>query len=645
VKDEGNDHGKDPLDRRTSKDRSKKESIVVKTSATAQIPNAVSPPTTGPQHTAWSSLEHLYRISKVLAELTNVDQTVADVLAVMTNILPLRSAVLIHETEGHIQMVPWNAKGVSEGRMRTAKKHAMASYEYFSGVTTTLEADPAALDEAVLAPQLTADKKNFIAIPLVVGRSAIFGVLQLESPTAFNESDLIFLNAIANQLAVALDRHFAREREMFARAQAEEAERRMRFLAEAGRILASSLDHQATWESMAQLATCSTTADLCIADLCIIDLPERGPSAAQRTIVLSPDLRKWMTEKEVTEALAEVMSGVARTGQSAIYPEVWSKKIERLPANRDTKTIDVLPLKSYMCVPLELEGTIIGTLTVGWSGPGHIYSAPDLALLHDLVLRVVLAFVRARLYRSAIAAIRNRDDLVSIVSHDLRAPLAVILGFTNVFLRTVRPGEPVSCDPKHIEAIQRSATQMTRLIEDLLSMASIEAEQVLIDRQSNAVGPLIQEALELMQPLARRKDIRLTGEVPDDIQPIFADRERTMQVFANLIGNAIKFSPAGGAISVRAAQIEGCIQFSVEDAGPGIPEDQLARIFDRFWRAPGTEVMGTGLGLFIVKGIVDAHAGEVWATSKVGVGTTFFFTLPFFVQRPAESTPNVRFDR
>jgi signal transduction histidine kinase len=613
--------------------KGKDQKKIVETSATAQMPKAVSPPTTGPQHTAWSRLEHLYRISKVLAELKNVDQTVSDVLAVLTNILPLRSAVLIHETGGRLHVVPWNAKGGSESRMRTAQKHAMASYEYFSGAIATFQG-PAALDEAVLEPRSKADKKNFIALPLAVGRSAVFGVLQLEGATAFNESDLIFLNAIANQVAVALDRHQAKEREMSARAQAEEAERRMRFLAEAGRILASSLDHQATWESMAQLAT-SSTAGLSIADLCIIDLLEQGESASQRVISLSPSLRERITERDVTDALKDVMSKVAQTGQSIIYPEIWPGKAESLPPTGDSKTTDALPLESYMCVPLELDGITSGTLTVGWAGHGPTYGAPDLALLHDLVLRVVLSFVRGRLYRSAVAAIRNRDDLLSIVSHDLRAPLAVILGFTNVFLRTVQPGEPASCDPKHIEAIRRSAMQMSRLIEDLLSTASIESEQVLIERQSNAVGPLINEALELMQPLATRKDIRLTTEGSDSLPPIFADRERTMQVFANLIGNAIKFSPAGSAISVRAAQVENCVQFSVEDAGPGIPQDQLARIFDRFWRAPGTEGKGTGLGLFIVKGVVEAHAGKVWATSNVGAGTTFFFTLPVFVPKSA----------
>jgi signal transduction histidine kinase len=172
---------------------------------------------------------------------------------------------------------------------------------------------------------------------------------------------------------------------------------------------------------------------------------------------------------------------------------------------------------------------------------------------------------------------------------------------------------------------------MSRLIEDLLSTASIESEHVLIDRQLNSVGPLIKDALELMQPLATRKDIQFTIEVAESLPPILADRERTMQVFANLIGNAIKFSPFGGTISVRAARFEEYVQFSLEDAGPGIPENQLARIFDRFWQAPGSTGKGSGLGLFIVKGIVEAHAGKVWAASEVGTGTTLFFTLPVSV--------------
>src|SRR2546427_3492991 len=240
--DEENDQKKDSLERRSSKKGPSEKTVVVASSSEAQMPKAVSLATAGPQHTAWSRLDHLYRISKILAELTSVDQTVEQVLAVMTNIQPLRTAILIHGTGGRIQTVLWSAEGVSERKKVAATKHAMASYKYFAGVTPTLAVGPAVVDEAMPEPQSRMERKNFIAIPLVVGRQAIFGALQLEGPTAFNEADLIFLNAIANQLAVALDRHYARQREMFARAQAEEAQRRMRFLAEAGKILASSLD-------------------------------------------------------------------------------------------------------------------------------------------------------------------------------------------------------------------------------------------------------------------------------------------------------------------------------------------------------------------------------------------------------------------
>src|ERR1051326_1245593 len=135
-KDEENDQEKDSLERRSSKQgRPTEKKIVAASSSDVRMPKAVSPPTTGPQHTAWSRLEHLYRISKILAELSDVDQTVEQVLAVMINIQPLRSAVLIHGTEGHIKTVLWSAEDVSERKRLAAKKHAMASYEYFAGVS------------------------------------------------------------------------------------------------------------------------------------------------------------------------------------------------------------------------------------------------------------------------------------------------------------------------------------------------------------------------------------------------------------------------------------------------------------------------------------------------------------------------------
>ncbi|PYS47487.1 MAG: hypothetical protein DMG13_27790 [Acidobacteria bacterium] len=161
----------------------------------------------------------------------------------------------------------------------------------------------------------------------------------------------------------------------------------------------------------------------------------------------------------------------------------------------------------------------------------------------------------------------------------------------------------------------------------LLATASIEARNLLADRDRCPVSPLVHEAMELMQPLTIRKEVQLKSELPAHIAPVFVDRDRIMQVFINLIDNAIKFSKPGGSIAVRAEEFGNHVRFSIEDAGAGIQEDQSAHIFDRFWPTPGAG-KGAGLGLFIVKGIVEAHGGKAWVQSKVGVGSTFFFTLP-----------------
>jgi signal transduction histidine kinase len=128
--------------------------------------------------------------------------------------------------------------------------------------------------------------------------------------------------------------------------------------------------------------------------------------------------------------------------------------------------------------------------------------------------------------------------------------------------------------------------------------------------------------------LAISKGLQLKSELPTDLYAVFVDRHRILQVFANLIGNAIKFTPSGGTITVRAEQFEEDIQFSVEDTGPGIPKEEIPHLFDRFWQARKTARLGTGLGLFIVKGIVEGHGGRIWVESELGVGSRFHFTLP-----------------
>ncbi|MGA9526155.1 MAG: ATP-binding protein, partial [Myxococcaceae bacterium] len=167
-----------------------------------------------------------------------------------------------------------------------------------------------------------------------------------------------------------------------------------------------------------------------------------------------------------------------------------------------------------------------------------------------------------------------------------------------------------------------------QMLADLLETASIEGGSLSVEPKRLELGLLVVEALEALQPLAASKSQHLESDLPAALPAVLADSSRIHQVLANLLGNAIKFTPEGGAIAVRATSSGGLVTISITDTGPGIAEDELPHIFDRFWQARRTAKLGSGLGLFIVKGIVEAHGGTIWVESKVGAGSTFHFTLP-----------------
>jgi signal transduction histidine kinase len=169
---------------------------------------------------------------------------------------------------------------------------------------------------------------------------------------------------------------------------------------------------------------------------------------------------------------------------------------------------------------------------------------------------------------------------------------------------------------------------MTRMIEDLLTAARIEVGGLAIENHRLEVFSVLTEALETMQPVAAAKGQRLNLDRPRGLPAIHADSDRMQQVLGHLLGNAIKFAPRGGDITLRAVPSRDWVTFSVTDSGPGVAADELPHLFDRYWQAKGTARLGTGMGLFIVKGIVEAHGGAVCAESSVGMGTTFSFTIP-----------------
>lgn len=225
-------------------------------------------------------------------------------------------------------------------------------------------------------------------------------------------------------------------------------------------------------------------------------------------------------------------------------------------------------------------------------------------------------------------AVKARDEMLGVVSHDLRSPLQGIeLAARQLSSRARKEGCPEWLQTS-VERILRSAGTMRRLIEDLLDIVSIEEGRLSIQRGAVEPTALVHEAVESLRAHAEDKQILLEVGVGPGLPPISADHDRILQVLANLIGNALKFTPAGGRVSVRAAAQEGEVVFSVTDSGPGIPEEQRQYIFHRFWQADSADRRGRGLGLAIAKGIVEAHGGRLWIEGEVGRGSTFSFTVP-----------------
>jgi signal transduction histidine kinase len=223
------------------------------------------------------------------------------------------------------------------------------------------------------------------------------------------------------------------------------------------------------------------------------------------------------------------------------------------------------------------------------------------------------------------AAVRARDQELAVVSHDLRSPLGAIVTSAELLSRSAPSGEALV---RRAAIIRRAAKQMSSLIGDLLDSASIDAGSFAIDPEALRpceAGELLGEATELVEHDAATKSVQIDARVVGHPVAV-CGHERALQVLTNLLGNAVKFVPEGGRIDLSAEAAGAFVRFAVSDNGRGIARENLGRIFDRYWS--GSRATGAGLGLYIAKGIVEAHGGAIDVQSKPGVGSTFYFTLP-----------------
>jgi signal transduction histidine kinase len=270
------------------------------------------------------------------------------------------------------------------------------------------------------------------------------------------------------------------------------------------------------------------------------------------------------------------------------------------------------------------DGSPIGRMILDvWANRGG-----DGVVLDQLARLVGGALENVRLYRAAQRAAQARDDVLAIVSHDLRNPLHTIV-LSSSYLAEVFLNDLPEAALQQTDIIKRAVDRANRLIQDLLDVSRIEAGGFAVNAEALTADLLLSDACEAMTSTAAAANVMLTCHADDDLPEVLADRERLAQVFSNLIGNAVKFTPAGGTIDVSAtANGPFSVRFAVRDSGQGISEENLPHIFDRFWQARHTTRTGAGLGLAIVRGIVEAHDGAITASSELECGTEISFELP-----------------
>jgi len=403
-------------------------------------------------------LEVMYQISKLLTSFDCIETTSDAALGLLASTLPLRSAVLIVTEDSRSHMIVWRRAGQTVAHMRSVKERCKKTYAYLIGATADdrleigEQAGASALPKHGNSDEIV--NERYIVAPLVVAHQPLFGCLQLEGAQAFEEMDLMFVNAIANQLSIAFDRDHARRRELVRREYA--------------------------------------------------------------------------------------------------------------------------------------EG---------------------------------LAVENARLYEEAKQAVLVREHLLAVVSHDLRNPLGAILLTAEVL--AMKP--EVSAQAARIT---RAANRMLRLIEDLLDFASIETGSFSMKRSLQDPGAIALELQTNFEAIAHEKKVALVVSMVPHLPQVSCDRDRILQVLTNIVSNAIKSTPRGGRVKVGVQALATDVLFSVTDTGSGISKDDVAHLFERYWRSLDAGYKGTGLGLAIARGIVLAHGGRIWVDSELTHGAKFCFTLP-----------------
>ncbi|HKW48052.1 MAG TPA: ATP-binding protein [Gemmatimonadaceae bacterium] len=418
-------------------------------------------------------------------------------------------------------------------------------------------------------------------------------------------------------------------RDITERRRAQESEQ---FLADTSARLSASLGFEEVLQTVADCAT-PMLGDASIVD--VLDGQNFVRRVANGAEPNRDEVRAALTSGgDLTWDSLSPAVDVMRRGRTEIVEQVddaWLEAHEEDP-NSLTRW-QRLGVRSMLVVPLTVSERTFGAVTLVALNGRSRYGADTQLLAEKFAAHASLALENARLYREARRATEGRDQVLGVVSHDLRNPISAIA----MCASALRDNWAENAERENLlTTIVQSTEWMNRLIQDLLDVASIEAGRLSLERHRESATSIVEKALRMFEVEATGRRIELTSQSSTELPSLTVDGSRIIQVLGNLLRNALKFTPDGGRIAVRAESRAGSVVFSVRDTGPGIPVADQPRVFDRYWHSRRTaNKRGTGLGLSIAKGIIEAHGGRIWLESIPGQGSTFIFSLP------AESAPTL----
>jgi PAS domain S-box-containing protein len=391
-----------------------------------------------------------------------------------------------------------------------------------------------------------------------------------------------------------------------------------RFLGGAASLLDASLEYRVTAAALARRVVST------LADCCVIELAD-GRGGAECIAFAHVDATR---EPELRAGGSAISAGVVLTrGEPVLLGDTEASAADPDDPNRGLATqLCDAGFCSAISAPLLAGEETLGAITLATAEPSHRFTPLHLVTVTELARQLAQAVTQARLYEAAQQAVRARDEVLHMVSHDLRNPLNTIQLTAALLLDSAE--ERRAGNVERLGMIRRVAFQMNDMIQDLLDVSTMDAGGFSVRRRPRVLQELIDDARALLQPLADERHVGLVFTLEDGLPTLDIDDAGILRVLSNLIGNAIKFLPEGGRVETGVRPAGDAVEFTIGDNGPGIPPEQLPHVFDRFWQAREGDRRGSGLGLTIARGMIEAHGGEIRVDSRPGMGTTFRFTLP-----------------